>query len=82
MGGGNLVKKREVWKHMSYLKIIKQHVYLVKRKKTPTELPNLKWNKEHMKYLDIKLVCPITFMGSQEQIWYRSYIKMRNCEKI
>ena len=38
-------KKRKDEKHMCYLKIIKHHISLVKRKKTPTELPKLKHNK-------------------------------------
>ena len=31
----------------------------------------------HMKYIDIKLVCPITY-GKSKQIQYRSYIEMGN----
>ena len=38
-------KKRTDEKHACYLKIIKQHICLVKRKKTLTELPKLKCNK-------------------------------------
>ena len=60
-----------------------------KNKKTPTELSKLKRkalsNQDisvikvalHMKYIDVQLR-----MGSQKPIWYSSYIKMGNREKI
>ena len=35
----------------------------------------------HMKYIDIKLVCPTTYAKSK-QIWYRSYIKIGNRVKM
>ena len=38
-------KKKKDEKRTCYLKIIKQHLCLFKRKKTPTELPKLKLHK-------------------------------------
>ena len=42
---GKILSIKKDVKHTSNLKIIEQHVYLVKRKKTPIELPWLKRNK-------------------------------------